>query len=243
MKNLLFIFLLFLSGCDFFNDNTTITLKLNQLPVHWISSFPDLQFLVIYPDKNNRIIRKYFPAETEKIHIESDKMGILPVTVYTVTASCIFPPSGAVFPYGSNGAETIELNWESGITAEIFILLISGGMNMKIFNTERLYNEIIQKAPPDPFKIDKQNIIDSILSGYFRVTDIKVLVEREIKIDLYKGIWFTESPFSELYDIENPCEKTISFTYGFHLLYNSDTKDFYYIYIDEKNIVIEFHEK
>jgi hypothetical protein len=114
-------------------------------------------------------------------------------------------------------------------------------MNIESFNTERLYNEILSRIPDDPLKINKQNIIDSVLSGSFRVTDIKTLDEKALEIKLDTGIWFTESPYSELYAITEPCEKTIPLTYGFHVLYNSYSKDYYNIYIDENNTVIENH--
>jgi hypothetical protein len=240
MRHLIFLTALIFCCCGYFSDSSTVIIKFPKIPPHWQESFPDLRLLIKYPDKENKIIEEIYSLETGSIEIECEKMTVIPIAAYPITGSFIFPPAGGIYPYSTDMLESMQLKWEYGITADILITLISGEMDVNTFNSERLYNEINLRAPPDPFKLNKQKIIDAILSGNFRVTDIKPLEEKEMKINLYSGTWFTESPFSELYEVNDEVEENISFTYGFHILHNSVTGDHYDIYTDSSITVVQY---
>ncbi len=231
MKYIIILFSLILFGCQFFPYNRTIIIEFPEIPEHWKNSFPDMKFLIKYPDKENNIVEELVFPETHSIEIQYSNMSVLPVLAYPVAGSIILFPAGCIYPYSTN-----QLKWEEGVTAEILITLISGDMDLKTFNTKRLYNEI--NLTEDPFKLNKQNIIDSILSGNFRVTSIKPLEEVEIKINLFKGVWFTESPFSDPVIVTETREVNFTFTYGFHILHESLTGEHYNIYIDEDTVII-----
>lgn len=237
MKYIIILFNLILFSCQFFPYNSTIIIEFPEIPEHLKISFPDIKFLIKYPDKENNIVEEFYYPETHSIEIQYNNMSVIPVTAYPVAGPLILLPAGCIYPYSANQSDSIMLKWEYGLTAEILITLISGGMDLNTFNTERLYNEI--NLTEVPFKLNKQNIIDAILSGKFRVTDIKLLEEKEIKINLCSGTWFTKNPLADPVIITENKEVNLSFTYGFHILHNSETGSHYDIYIDENIVIIQ----
>jgi hypothetical protein len=103
-------------------------------------------------------------------------------------------------------------------------------------NVTRLCSEIGQRAEGDPFCLDEGRIVESILSGSFRVTDIRPLPMREFELLLDAGLWFTESPLCAPLGTNGAAALRLSLTHGFHKLFHSTEPIHYDIYVTQREV-------
>jgi hypothetical protein len=120
----------------------------------------------------------------------------------------------------------------------ILLELASQGIALDNINTERLYNEIKARSRGDPFNLDKVKILESLVSGRFRVTDIKPLPSRSVTLIPGAGTWITESPFSPLYKTLEGEILNLPLSHGYHHLIHRSTPTRYDIQVTESEIVI-----
>jgi hypothetical protein len=156
-----------------------------------------------------------------------------PVTAEPLTDGFSLPPAGGLYPLHCRNGRLI-LDWEQGFVSGLLLLLASRGVVPESVNAERLCREIRRKAGGDPFNLDRDGIVRSLITGAFRVTDIKKLPEEELSFTPGSGIWFTESPFSPLFETGPDDLLSLELTHGFHHLVNLNASEHYDIFVDER---------
>ena len=102
------------------------------------------------------------------------------------------------------------------------------------FNCLRLAEEFA--ARDDPWNIDMESVGEKMISGSFRVTDIRPRPSRTVILPFYSGSWFTESPFRPLQPAGLEGLRLENVTFGYHTLIR-DPLIVYTLFVAEKEIL------
>ena len=250
-------------GCQGIGNENSFAVTLPSLPSGWRSSLGVDTFQLRYFDGQGRLIDRAVSWDASTIDIEPGKGAVVPILAEPCVSGSAFDPAppksgatsgfsravtaepdlrlrpaGAVAPFDTSEAGTTELTWRRGFACAILLELAQNGISIDGYNCERLLREIDEKAPGDPFDLDRTGIIASMLSGSFRVTDIKFLDRQEIELMPGRGSWFTESPFSSLYETEENEALSLSLTLGLHHVFDLSGKARFDIQVDEQEVTV-----
>jgi len=232
------------SGCDLFSPSIQLKLSLPPIPAHWQKAFDNLKFQLIFngPDGKEQCI--IIPAGSSLIEVCISKRQNSSFLAYPLMGEdeIRLPPAGALYPLNMGERNTMTLSWEQGVASLIIFRLISRGIDLSTFNTQRLSEEIIERGNPDPWNLDIDYIIEKIALGAFRVTYIKAAPARNIELPVDSGSWFMESPFACLIEIEDGETLILeAVPFGFHLLFSLSTGEYYSLFLDDEETYILTH--
>jgi len=232
------------SGCDFFSHSTRVELLLPPIPAHWQRAFDNLKFQLIFngPDGKEQCI--IIPAGSSLIEVCISKKQNSSFLAYPLIGDeeIRLPPAGALYPLNMGEGNTLVLSWEQGVAAVIIFRLSTGEIDLSIFNTLRLSEEIMERGKPDPWALDIDYIIEKIDLGSFRVTYIKAASARDIELLVDPGSWFMESPFARLIEIEEGETLVLeAVPLGRHHLFSLSTEEYYSFFLDDEETYILAH--
>jgi hypothetical protein len=251
MKRLFLLFILLLwvvlstlCSCEYLQNTVTVTVKLppfpEQLGEQRCLRFPSVSFMLKYPSTPCQT--KTVKIQEKEITIEVPKMQSVPLAAFPVWQDYELKPAGALLTADSE-ADSISLNWTDGFIADILLSLMEQEINIERININRLKREIDEKITTDPditdpWDLDRQKIINELISCNFRITDIKPLPKYDITFYSGKGEWFTESPFSPLYEADISGNLKLSLTEGYHILFGISNPSIYEVYVQENELII-----
>jgi hypothetical protein len=184
-----------LLGCRLFTCDVPLCLELPQIPEHWMICFGDLAWLVVVPGTD---IEQLVDAGQNILVLELPKSQNQPVLCYPVVlgGGCRLPPAAAVYPLDlREDLCTLPLRWEQGPVGELLRRLVAQGVAAESLNVPRLCQEIGMRFGTDPWTLDLERAAVGLASGAFRVTDLRALDCRQVRIMVEAGRWFLESPF------------------------------------------------
>jgi hypothetical protein len=90
----------------------------------------------------------------------------------------------------------------------------------------------------DPWLLDSRRIVQSILDGSFRVTDIRARAVHEYTLSLGAGFWFAESPFSSLCEADGRGDVVIPLADGFHQIFRLSSSRRYEAMVQGGDVVL-----
>jgi hypothetical protein len=240
---LLFFFSLLVISCTLLGPDIVLILQMPSLPLSWPAAFPDLSYLVCYPDETGNLAYYYAPDDQLVMQISLNKKYNSFVVVYPLVGNgeiCL-RPAGAVFPlHLKSGSEnTLLLSWEAGFTAHIFEQLWKKHVDLSYFNTVRFISEAREKSPEDPWQLDENLILEHLAAYDFSVYDIKKLPARDIALSAFPGTWFSESPFSNIYPVGEDGQLNLpGLSFGFHRLFQLEAGKRLDLYLTENECII-----
>ena len=195
-----------------YGSELPLALQLPELPSHWQECFGAIAWLVVVPGTETII---EVPAGcTQGQGILLPKRQHQPVLAFPLPAGglcglpasgscglpasgfCRLPPAAAVFPLDlSADRSALLLSWEQGPLGELLQGLLRQGLEVETLNVPRLCREIQVRFPADPWTLDVDAAAAALVTGRFRVTDLRPLASRTVALELWPGRWFLESPF------------------------------------------------
>jgi len=187
-----------------YGSEIPLALQLPELPGHWQECFGAVGWLVVVPGTETII---EVPAGcTQPQGILLPKRQHQPVLAFPLPASgscglpaagfCRLPPAAAVFPLDLAADRTaLVLSWEQAPLGELLHRLLRQGVEVETLNVPRLCREIQSRFPADPWSLDVDAAAAALVTGCFRVTDLRPLASRTVALELGPGRWFLESPF------------------------------------------------
>jgi hypothetical protein len=184
-----------LLGCRFFACDIPLRLEFPEIPEHWAACFGDPAWLVVVP---GTVVEQLVDAGRNSLVLELPKNQHQPVLSYPIVfgGGCHLPPAAAVYPLDlSVDRRTLALRWEQGPAGELLRRLIAQGVATESLNVSRLCREIRERLGNDPWSLDLDRAAARLASGAFRVTDLRSLDCRQMRIPVEAGRWFLESPF------------------------------------------------
>jgi hypothetical protein len=231
---------LLLSCCHFFSNSCLITGQLPDIPRHWVERFTSFTYEIWYVDATGVFQRKSVENSRKSFSIKCRKQRNSPILVYPYAGTMRLPPAGALFPLDICDPEIgiIKLTWEKGFTALLIMECMNNGFDMTSFNTERLHNELIERAEGDIWNLDYTLIAQKLISGSFSVNSIKKLPFKEVAFYPGAGKWFLESPFSPLFTLDDRQMFISPLTYGYHRLFHLSSHLSYSLFIDHTDIIV-----
>ena len=155
-----------LTSCSYFTDTEEVIFDASDLG--------SKTYKVVYIDKDISA-KSFIVKDADSFSITLSKNYAIPVLVYPVEdGKTLSRPYGAVYPYSN------IISFKDGFSAFITLSLYLYSEDARdavrdyisYFNWERFIS-VIQEYE-DPWKLDATKIIDSIKSGSFRITDIKI---------------------------------------------------------------------
>ena len=97
---------------------------------------------------------------------------------------------------GCQGRRVVPLTYASGPAAEVAWRLLEAGVDLRRFSFERLLAEIADRLPEDPWSLDVDRVVSAVADGAMRVSYVRPVATREIRIAAPEGIWYPGSPFA-----------------------------------------------
>ena len=243
MKRITLIFLLSAGlvlsvSCVFLSSERSIRFILPTLPSFWRERLRVEAFEISFLDSNGELAKLIVRTKDGGGEIRVQKAFVIPVMARPLVPGFSLPPAGGLYPVHENSEGELTLSWEEGLVSGILLELACMGIDLDGLNTERLAREIETRAGDDPFRLDRLKIIDAIASGSFRVTSIRTLPEREVRLVPGPGQWITESPFSPLFETGPETTLELILTHGFHHLLNLLSKEHFDILVEEREVTV-----
>jgi hypothetical protein len=185
----------FCGGCRFLAAEAPVWVVLPDVPAHWRDTLGDPAWRVVVPGMDTGPL---IGPGIGALPLRVPKSQNVPVLGYPVAVEgrCVLPPAAAVFPADLAADHcTLALSWERGPAGEILRRLGVQGVDLETLNAPRLCREIEERFAPDPWALDLDRAADALVCGSFRVTDLRALDRREVRLPVGAGWWFLESPF------------------------------------------------
>ena len=225
-----------LAGCRLLGLDLELTVALPAPPAQWIATFPPLEARIRFPGRSGAE-ELQCPWNSPEAVVDAARGSVIPVAARPAAPHGALPPCGALFPDDLDESGALRLRWERGFAADLLLRLLEGGVDISCFNARRFCREIEERFA-DPWQLDEAHIVQRILEGSFRVTDLEELPGREVVVPAGPGSWFTESPFSELWEADPGGNVAIRLTWGCHRLFRLGGGWSWHVAVSEDDIVM-----
>jgi hypothetical protein len=196
---------LLLGSCALGPD-ARVVVELPPLPEHWARAFPELTFLIVYPDAFGTERRTLAEVGVRSVVIRCSKAGNTPVLAFPRTARDpqtsdasrgLLRPAGALYPLAlDDSGQRLCLSWEGGPVASIVARLRSLGRDPSLVGAARLAACIARET--DPWELDLDGMAEKLARGSFSAYDFDAMPGRAVTVATGPGEWFFESPFAAL---------------------------------------------
>jgi hypothetical protein len=222
-----------LASCGAFGPQAHVVVFIPAPPSHWTRAFPDLEFLLVFPDAAGReqSIRAADPRKP--VRIDCSKETNTAILAYPCSSRDgeggsgrpgMLRPAGGLYPGsldGSRSEPTLLLDWKDGAVATVLSRLHSLGRDTSLLNAARL--SLYFQEVEDPWKLDLDGIEEKLAEGSFSAYDIDPLSCRDIQLRVGAGEWFLESPFSPATTVADDGVLSIrGVSLGMHRLFTVD---------------------
>ena len=226
-------------SCEYLSQRQEITAVPPAVPRAWRGRLDVERYLVRYVDRELRLRERVVENLSSRlVVVEAQKDFLLPVTATPLVPGLALPPAGGLYPLDLDEGNRLVLSWARGFASDLLLELICRGVDTSFFNTERLCREISERANGDPFNLDREGILEAVVCGRFRVTCIKPLPARTVVLQPGEGLWFTESPFSDLSETAEGEPLEIVLSFGFHHLFDRNSHTRYDLQVDENEVTL-----
>ncbi|MBN1837981.1 MAG: hypothetical protein JW820_19140 [Spirochaetales bacterium] len=222
-----------------YQTDIQMQLELPELPGHWLECFGEPGWLIVVPGTETSL--QIPPGSPAVPCIRLPKLQHQSVLAFpTPCDPCVLPPAAGVFPLDSSGdGRVLTLRWEQGPVGEILQRLLRQGLEVEALNVPRLCREILARSPQDPWALDLDGAAAALVSGSFRVTDLRSLPCRVIELELAPGRWFLESPFfvPTVQTASSPTLTMPDVPFGLHSLFEVEAGWVADLWVDERQVL------
>lgn len=185
------------------------------------------------------------PGETECI-LALPKIRNWPVVALCRGDSFILCPAGGFYGLDMSCAAepVLTLTWKHGFAASLLQDCTKEGFDIARFNVARFAREALKRSNRDPWNLDSGLIMEKLLSGNFRVANIKTRPTTGMSLHLAEGEWFFSSPFSPVKEVRTPgivCFEQVPL--GFDRLFHVNSHKWYELNVTEQETIIVSYEK
>ena len=229
-----------LLACSYGRE-TEVRLILPELPDLRLSREGELSFVVQYPGWDGLVETVELEPGTKTLTVSLPRMINTPVLAYPVLGweEGDLLPCGALFPLDFNGNQELQLSWEQGFQADLFMTLLDQGVPLEHFNAPRLCSEIQNRCWGNPWSIDKERLITVLRFGTFRSNYILQLPEYVVDVDFDKGVYFRSNLLLPGFVCTRGQRKTLEgLTQGYHHFLNIVKKETTTVYITEEEWIV-----
>ncbi len=227
----------FTAGCSWFSPFLEVRVQAPEAPLHWRRAFPELLFQLVCPEAD--LPQPVAPAGGS-MTLRLPKRANWPVLAYPCARGVRLPPAGGLFPLDlTPEGDTLALSWEHGPAAEVLQALAREGLDVACLNARRLLEEMLVRSAGDPGCLDLDHLAACLASGEFRVTDLRLLPARDIRLELAPGTWFLGSPFRPAQPLAAGQAMLLpAVPLGRHRLFAEQTPGAFDLYVGEREVLL-----
>lgn len=109
---------------------------------------------------------------------------------------CCLRPAGCVYPYHLSADGELELSWRDGFAASVLLELASRSFPLEGLNVRRLLEDAAA-ACPDPWELDREVLLEAVLSGTVNGRAVKRMAGFPVSLPFPDGVWLPDSVFGE----------------------------------------------
>jgi hypothetical protein len=164
-----------MTSCGAFGPQAHVEVLIPAPPRHWTRAFPDLEFLLVFPDAAGCLQSIKVADAGKPAAIDCSKAGNTAVLAYPCISrngeaenddAGMLRPAGGLYPGsldGSRSDPTLLLDWKDGAVATVLCRLRSIGRDTSLLNAARL-SRYFQEVE-DPWKLDLNGIGEKLARG------------------------------------------------------------------------------
>lgn len=136
-------------------------------------------------------------AGARSIHLTIEKSINLPILAYPLLQgrADLLRPAGGVFPFSLDERGRLELSYRDGFLAQMLFPLYGKNDLIAAVNVERLSEAIWERSLGDPWSVDRERILVTLVYGTMRSDRISLLPAFSLSISAHPGIWIAGDPF------------------------------------------------
>lgn len=131
------------------------------------------------------------------LRLTIEKRTNLPILDYPLIAgrSDLLRPAGAVFPLDLEGRGRISTSYREGFLAELLVPVSATGELLEAVNVRRLRREIWERSSGDPWRLDRDAILQTLMFGAMRSDRIRARPCFDLSLEARAGTWVSGDPF------------------------------------------------
>jgi len=218
--------ILFIS-CNLFNSLETVKIQFPDQNYDILNKY-NISWTLEYRDHSGMIVVERINTDLDSLYLQVEKGNVQSYLLYPVLSlpgskNIRLKPAGYIYPDEYLSEDHRKFLWQMGFEA-LVVLEISKYINPDSINLKRLFYEIDQKSnSTNHWKIDSMLLLQNLLSGDFRVYDIRQKRERDIEIYAPVGNWYNLNLTGENFYSTSGSELTeIRLYTGVHQFVNDD---------------------
>jgi len=155
--------------------------------------------LVLLPsdDATAVVVEVETESGEKSLRIRIEKRTNLPILDYPVFAgrTDLLKPAGGIYPLSLDERGRLRMSYREGFLAEMLFPVSRAGELLEAVNTERMSREIWDRSAADPWVIDREAILGTLLYGSMRSDRIRRRPSFDLSFDAAPGTWFGDDPF------------------------------------------------
>lgn len=165
-------------------------------PAPW-ERFGPLDHLIVAPAAAGGAVEARVAAGQGSVRLKIEKRTNVPVLDYPLLAGRrdLLKPAGAVYPIDLEKRGRILTSYRDGFLAELLVPVSSAGELLGAVNVRRLRREIWERSNGDPWQLDREAILQTLLFGIMRSDRIRARPCFDLSLEANPGTWACGDPF------------------------------------------------
>lgn len=167
-------------------------------PSQW-ACFGALDYLILVPEPSEEepFTTVRVPAGSNAVRLTVGKRTNLPLLAYPLLEDRpdLLRPSGGVYPLDLEKGDVVRLSYRDGFLAELLLPMCAAGDLLEALNVSRLRRETWDRSLGDPWSLDREAILETLLYGSMRSGRIRRRPSFELSIEVPAGTWVAGNPF------------------------------------------------
>ena len=191
-----------LGGCSFpmpgFGRTARLTVRVPPPPPAW-EGLGRLSYRVTAFGPDGEIESELLEKDARQAVLAIEKGVPIPLLAYPLIdgRSDLLRPAGGVFPIDLDRHGTLELSYRNGPLAQLLIPIVQNEALARSISVPRLRNEIWERSDGNPWLVDREAILETLLYGVMRSDRIRQLPAFVLQGRFSPGLWISGNPFEE----------------------------------------------
>ncbi|HUX20249.1 MAG TPA: hypothetical protein VMW69_03350 [Spirochaetia bacterium] len=173
-----------------------VELSLPDQPKWW-SNLGAISYLIVMENPPGNQSTLSLESGAAQAHVHITKGGPVPVLAYPLVGgrSDLLRPAGGIFPFSLDDRGALVLSFEDGFLSELLMPVTRAGDLAGALNIARLQSEIWERSEGDPWVLDRDAILGTLVYGAMSSNRIKNLAAFRLEIEATPGLWYSGDPF------------------------------------------------
>lgn len=196
-----------LGGCSFpkpgFGWTVELAIRLPPPPLTWkeLGRF-SYRIATFGPDWETE--SELLEQGTREAVVTIEKHSPTPLLAYPVIdgRADLLRPAGGVYPFTLDSHGTLELSYRDGPLAQLLIPVVQNEALARSISVPRLRSKLWERSDGNPWLIDREAILETLLYGVMRSDRIRALPTFVLEASFPSGVWVSGNPFENTIEVD-----------------------------------------